>query len=82
MQDGWTSESRYGARAGYDLGTRRLCGGPQGRDGVNRESAMRMERFHSRQIDNPSCASCWSSPCSEEMEMPSSQTGFGSGISF
>jgi hypothetical protein len=27
----------YGARSGYDVRTRRLRGGPEGRDGVNRD---------------------------------------------
>jgi len=37
MQDGWTSGSRVGARGGYDVRSRRLRGGPEGRDGVNRD---------------------------------------------
>src|SRR3982075_1487774 len=32
----------YGARSGYDVRTRRLCGGPEGRDGVNRDVHTRL----------------------------------------
>src|ERR1700716_3452578 len=32
----------YGARSGYDVRTRRLCGGPEGRDGVNGDVHTRL----------------------------------------
>ena len=41
MQDGWTSGSRVGTRSGYDVRTRRLRCGPEGRDGIDDQSALR-----------------------------------------